>query len=49
MGIIENFDDFRNDTAIKEYTAHSTKALFSQNEKQSDDDNDAKGDTNPVL
>ena len=48
-GIIENFNNFRNDTAIEENRAHRTEVLFSKKEEQTDNDKKGDADTNQML
>lgn len=48
-GIIENFNNFRNDSAVEENGAHGTEVLLSQKEEQADDNQDGYADTKQMF
>ena len=49
IGIVENFDNFRNNSTVEEYGANGAEALLSQKEKQHRDEYNAHTDTKQML
>ena len=49
VGIVENFDNFRNNSTVEEYGANGAEALLSQKEKQHRDEYNAHTDTKQML
>lgn len=48
-GVVENFDNFRHDSAVEKDGANGAKALFPQKDKQKRDEDNAHADTKQML